>query len=299
MQRKNTISTRVAVGVERHSRYVSAFDGLRLHYCEYPGSSGRACVICLPGLARSAADFEPLAEALQGEGRRVLALDYRGRGESQWDRDWTNYDVDVEERDIFSVLADAGVESGVFIGTSRGGIHAMRLAKSHPGLLCAVVLNDIGPTVDVAGLVRIKRYVGKLPPLSKMSEAVALIRLTAGALFPSVSIEEWQTYARQTFVEKDGEVVLRYDPALSHLLDTVEPNMEPPDFWTEFEAMARVPVMAIRGSNSDILTQDVFEEMERRHPDFQAHTVAGQGHAPLLMDEPTIEKIVEFVGRRG
>jgi len=283
--------------LERKDRYVPAADGLRLHYCDYPGSSCCAPVICLPGLARSAADFDPLARALAAKGRRVLALDYRGRGESQWDPDWTHYDIDVEERDIFSTLADAGVDSGVFIGTSRGGIHAMRLAKKQPGLLRAAVLNDIGPIVEVTGLVRIKRYVGKLPPLSNMSQAVALMRLTAGALFSSVSTEEWETYARQTFVEKDGQVVLRYDPELSHLLDTVEPNMEAPNFWREFEALASVPVLAIRGANSDILSPEIFGEMARRHPNFRALTIEGQGHAPLLLDRPTIDTIVEFVMR--
>lgn len=282
---------------ERQSLFVSASDGLTLHYCDYSSTSRRSPVVCLPGLARSAADFDPLARALVEHERRVVALDYRGRGESQWDPDWTHYNLDVEESDIFAVLAHARVESAIFIGTSRGGIHTMRLAKARPDLLQAAVLNDIGPTVEVAGLVRIKRYVGKLPPLANMSDAVALMRITAGALFSNVSMEEWEIYARQTFVEKDGKVVLRYDPALSHLLDTVEPDMEAPNFWPEFEALARVPTMGIRGANSDILSPEVFTEMARQHPKFLSLTVAGQGHAPLLLDQPTIDAIVEFVGR--
>jgi pimeloyl-ACP methyl ester carboxylesterase len=277
--------------------FVTAPDGLRLHYCDYAGSARRAPVVCLPGLARSAADFDLLARALAAKGRRVVALDYRGRGDSEWDPDWRHYNLDIEESDIFVALAHAGVEAAVFIGTSRGGIHTMRLAKARPDLLRAAVLNDIGPTVEVSGLVRIKRYVGKLPPLANMSEAVALMRFTAGALFSNVSTEEWEIYARQTFVEKEGKVVARYDPALSHLLDTVEPNMEAPNFWPEFEALGRVPTMGIRGANSDILSPEVFAEMARRHPDFHSHIVEGQGHAPLLLDKPTIEAIVGFVER--
>lgn len=293
----NKMASIAVADLKRRDRYVPAADGLRLHYCDYPGSSSCAPVICLPGLARSAADFDPLARELALSGRRVLALDYRGRGESQWDPDWTHYDIDVEERDIFTTLADAGIDSGVFVGTSRGGIHTMRLADKRPGLIRAAVLNDIGPIVEVAGLVRIKRYVGKLPPLSNMSEAVALIRLTAGALFPSVTIEEWQVYARQTFVEKDEQVVLRYDPELTHLLDTVEPDMEAPNFWKEFDALDKIPLLAIRGANSDILSPAVFAEMARRHPNMQTLTIEGQGHAPLLLDRPTIETIVHFVTR--
>jgi pimeloyl-ACP methyl ester carboxylesterase len=293
-----TVFPLAAPGVsKRKSLFVAARDGLRLHYCDYTAPAGRAPVVCLPGLARSAADFDPLAEALAANGRRVVALDYRGRGESDWDQDWTHYDLDAEEGDILAVLAHAGIESAIFIGTSRGGIHVMRLAKARPGLLRAAVLNDIGPVVEVAGLVRIKRYVGKLPPLANMSDAVALMRLTAGALFSNVSMQEWEIYARQTFVERDGQVVLRYDPALSHTLDTVGPNMEVPNFWPEFEALMSVPTMAIRGANSDILSPDVFSEMARRHPNFQSLTVEGQGHAPLLLDRPTIDAIVEFIGR--
>jgi pimeloyl-ACP methyl ester carboxylesterase len=280
---------------KRMSRYVAASDGLRLHYFEYPAPAGSAPVVCLPGLARSAADFDPLAQALAANGRRVLALDYRGRGESDWDPDWTHYNPDVEEEDILAVLAHAGAESAVFIGTSRGGLHTMRLAKKRPELLRGAVLNDIGPVVEVAGLLRIKRYVGKLPPLANMSAAVALLRFTAGALFTNVSMREWEIYARQTFMEKDGQVVLRYDPALLHTLDTVEPNMEPPNFWPEFEALASVPVMAIRGANSDILSPEVLSEMARRHPNFRSLTLEGQGHAPLLLDWPTIDAIVEFI----
>ncbi|MCX7900404.1 MAG: alpha/beta hydrolase, partial [Methylocystis sp.] len=185
------------------SCFVTARDGLRLHYLDFSHDGGRAAVVCLPGLSRSAEDFRPLALALQSEGRRVLALDYRGRGLSDWDADWRHYDLDVEEDDIFMVLADAGVTRAVFIGTSRGGLHMMRIAASKPGVILAGVMNDVGPEIDHAGLLRIKRYVGKLPPIHSMADATALMKMTAGRHFSGVSPEEWETYARQTFVEKE------------------------------------------------------------------------------------------------
>jgi pimeloyl-ACP methyl ester carboxylesterase len=175
----------------------------------------------------------------------------------------------------------------------------MRLAHSRPGLVRAAVLNDIGPVIETAGLVRIKRYVGKLPPLASLSDAIGLMRMTAGAHFSSVSAAEWEIYARQTFEEKGGKVVLRYDPELSHTLDSVAPDMEPWTFWDEFASLAGVPVLGIRGANSDILSVATFEEMARRHKGMERLTVAGQGHAPLLLDEPTIGRIVGFVGRCG
>lgn len=281
------------------SRFIHAADGLRLHYLDYPAPGAtRLPLVCLHGLARSADDFWRVAEAAQASGRRVLAPDYRGRGRSDWDTDWRHYDLDVEQADIFAVLADAGVSEAVFLGTSRGGMHVMRIAQARPTLVRAAILNDIGPEIEKDGLLRIKRYVGKLPPLSRLSEAVALMRLTAGPQFFGVSADEWEIYARQTFVEKNGRIELRYDPALNHTLDAVTPDAELEDFWEPFAALVKAPVLALRGETSDILSPEVFEEMGRRAPRLERHTVPGQGHAPLLLDAPTIDRIRVFLDAR-
>jgi pimeloyl-ACP methyl ester carboxylesterase len=275
-----------------------AADGLRLHYLDYPAPAAggeRLPVVCLPGLARSADDFDRVARALQADGRRVVALDYRGRGRSDWDEDWRRYDFNVEQGDIAAQLADAAIAQAVFIGTSRGGLHTMRLAARRPGVVRAAVLNDIGPKIEHAGLLRIKRYVGRLPPIPSMREAIALMRMTAGADFSGVSPQEWDDYARLTFIEKDGKVLLRYDPELSHTLDSVEPDVAPEEYWDDFAALSAVPMLAIRGANSDILSPEVFDEMARRAPRLEQAVVEGQGHAPLLLDQPTISRVADFV----
>ncbi len=276
------------------SRFIAAPDGLRLHYLDYPAPGAtRLPLVCLPGLARTADDFWRVADAAQD--RRVLALDYRGRGRSDWDKDWRRYDLDVEQADSLAVLSDAGVTEAVFLGTSRGGLHTMRLAMARPALVRAAILNDIGPKIEKDGLLRIKRYVGKLPPLSRLSEAIALMRMTAAPQFAGVGAEEWEIYARQTFVEKDGRVELRYDPALNHTLDGVTGDAEFEEFWEPFAALAKVPILAIRGETSDILSVAVFDEMARRAPRLERHTAPGQGHAPLLLDRPTLDRITKFL----
>ena len=289
----------MASAQEPFSRYIHAADGLRLHYFDYPappgGGGNPLPVVCLPGLARSADDFDRIARALQADGRRILALDYRGRGRSDWDQDWRRYDFNVEHADIMAQLADAGVAQAVFIGTSRGGLHTMRIAARRPGVVRGAVLNDIGPKIEHAGLLRIKRYVGKLPPIPSMREAIALMRMTAGVNFSGVSPQEWEDCARLTFVEKDGKVLLRYDPELSHTLDSVLPDVAPKEHWDDFAALSDVPILAIRGANSDILSPEVFDEMARRAPRLERAWVEGQGHAPLLLDEPTISRIADFV----
>ena len=270
---------------------------MRLHYFDYAAQGVRTPppVVCLPGLTRPADDFSALAPALAAKGHRVLALDHRGRGDSAWDPDWSHYSLDVEQDDILRLLALEEIGSAVFVGTSRGGLHAMRLALARPGLVRAAVLNDIGPEINLAGLLAIKRYVGKLPPLNNLADAIGLMRLSAGATFSALSMDEWEQFARQSFVEKDGKVVLRYDPALTRTLDHVAPDMVPELFWDEFAALARGPLLTLRGENSDILTPEILERMVAAAPAMETHTVAGQGHPPLLLDAPTIDRVVAFV----
>jgi len=288
----------LSASLPTESHFVAAADGLRLHYHDYPSSAHRLPLVCLPGLARTADDFWRVAESVVPTGRRVLALDYRGRGRSEWDKDWRRYTLDVEQEDILAALADADVTEAAFLGTSRGGMHTMRLSRARPGLVRAAILNDIGPKVEKSGLLRIKGYVGKLPPLRSLKDAVALMRLSAGRDFPGVRPEEWETYARQTFVEKDGGVALRYDPELSHTLDGVTPDAEFEDFWEPFAALAKCPILALRGETSDILSVETLEEMAQSAPMLETHTVPGQGHAPLLLDPPTLSRIVDFLEKQ-
>jgi len=288
--------------VARLSRYVAAPDGLRLHYLEY-GADAKATtvVVCLPGLSRTAEDFDVLARALavspSGRRRRVLSLDYRGRGLSDRDPDPMHYVLPTEHTDIVATLDAASVASAIFIGTSRGGLHTMMMAAMRPERLRAAVINDIGPVIERAGLVRIKGYVGKLPPLHSWDEAISYLRRTVGANFTSLSAAEWETFAHLTYREEDGRFSLPYDPQLARPLDAVTADSPMPDMWPQFEALAKIPVLGIRGENSDILSPEVFAEMARRHPGFQAHVVAGQGHPPLLLDAPTIAVIEAFIAK--
>lgn len=285
------------------SRFVSAPDGLKLHYAEYGDSiAPGAPVVCLPGLTRTAVDFDPLARALAFEGgarRRVLALDYRGRGLSEHDSDWRRYDVAIENADILAVLTAAEVARAIFVGTSRGGLHAMVLAVARPTLLQAVVLNDIGPSVEGLGLMRIKTTVGKTPPPRSWAEAVDILKRTMSAHFDGLSESDWQTWARMTYAEKDGAFVLRYDPALARTLDGVGVDMPAIDLWPQFMAMADIPTLVVRGANSDLLSPTTYGAMLEKHPKCEGFVAPGQGHAPLLIDAPTIARIAAFVDANG
>src|SRR5215471_6303476 len=156
------------------SIFVSAQDGLRLHVRSWgPRPSAALPVMCLPGLARNGSDFEALAAALAGDAkapRPVFALDARGRGQSQYDRNPANYNVGVELGDVLAVLTALGIARAVFVGTSRGGLVTMLLGAARPAAIAGIVLNDIGPVIEIRGLVRIKGYVGRLPQPKSFEE---------------------------------------------------------------------------------------------------------------------------------
>lgn len=198
--------------------FVSASDGLTLYARDYgPSASASLPVVCLPGLARNSEDFHRLAEALitdPSRPRRVLALDYRGRGRSQWASDWRQYDLATELNDALQVLAAADIEKAVFVGTSRGGLLTMALAATKPALLAGAVLNDVGPVIEPQGLIRIRNYVGKLPMPATLQEGAQILRQISGAQFSAFGPEQWESMARGTWHQENGRLVLSYDPNL-------------------------------------------------------------------------------------
>ncbi len=280
--------------------FVSAEDGLRLHLRDYgsPLDPGLP-VVCLPGLARNGADFAPLAEALAagaaGRKRRVVALDYRGRGESDFDRDWRHYDLSVEAADILAQLAAVEIHAAIFVGTSRGGFHAMALAAARPALVRGAVLNDVGPVVELQGLTRIRQYLRHPAAPNSLPDAIDYVRKAMSAQFPALSDADFEFYARASFQKLDGTFGATFDPNLVKPLDKLRLDEPLPQSWDLFEALADVPLLVIRGSNSDVLSQETFVEMARRHRNCATHVVEGQGHPPLLADAATIARIAAFV----
>ena len=280
-------------------RFVTAQDGLKLHVRSYgPRVSDALPVVCLPGLARTAADFEPFATSLAGDPatpRHVIALDSRGRGQSEYDRDPANYSLQVELADLQAVLTALAIARAVFIGTSRGGILTMLLATVRPTAIAGCVLNDIGPVIESTGLLRIKSYVGKLPRPVSFHEAAEILRRLFASQFPKLSDDGWVAFARTTFKDVGSRVVPDYDPKLAVTLAAVQPDQPLPDLWRQFDALARVPMMVIRGGISDILSAATVEAMRARRDRLERLEVPDEGHAPMLVGPQIIGRIVSFV----
>lgn len=280
------------------SRFVTAQDGLRLHARLYgrPAAS-RLPLVCLPGLSRNSGDFDGLARTLAPE-RQVIALDYRGRGLSGWDANWQNYALPVELGDALSVLAELGVARAVFLGTSRGGLLTMLAGMARPELLAGAILNDIGPVIEGAGLARIRAYLGRLREPATMDEAVALLKSAGAERFPALTDDDWRGQAESIWSVTDGVFAPAFDPALAKTLENADFDAPLPTLWPQFDGLAGVPLMVIRGDHSDILSTETVAAMAERRPDMDIVTVAGQGHAPLLTDAATTGRIAEFVRRR-
>jgi pimeloyl-ACP methyl ester carboxylesterase len=275
--------------------FFSARDGLRLYGRHYacPGATRRP-VVCLAGLTRNSRDFHSLAAALMSD-RDVYTLDSRGRGLSEHDSNWKNYTVLVEVNDALDFMAMKGLHNAAIIGTSRGGLLAMTMAVLRPGTVGTVVLNDIGPVLEREGLARITAYVGRVPLPANWTEAAWIAREMNQRFFPSVTDEQWEEFARAWFNEHKGRPARGFDPAIAKGFSPVDAPM--PELWPQFDALTPVPVLVVRGENSDLLSVQTVEEMRARHPRLSAITVPGQGHAPLLNDAPTISAIAAFLAQ--
>jgi pimeloyl-ACP methyl ester carboxylesterase len=285
--------------VEASSVFVTAPDGLKLHVRCYGSRLAPSLpVVCLPGLTRTTADFDALATALASSPdmpRHVLAIDYRGRGLSDYDRNPANYSLVTELADLRAVLAALNVPPAVFIGTSRGGILTMLLASAQPTAIAGVVLNDIGPVIEPTGLARIKNYVGKLPQPKSFEEGAEIFRRLFGQHFTRLTDEEWLGYSRRSFKVEQHRLVATYDARLAKTMEGIDFNRPLAPMWAQFDGLGRVPLMVLRGQNSDLLSEATIAAMRTRRPAMETITVPDQGHAPILDGTELIGRLGAFV----
>jgi pimeloyl-ACP methyl ester carboxylesterase len=267
-------------------------DGLALYGRDYASASDATPILCLAGLTRSGRDFEPLASWLAGK-RRLIAMDYRGRGRSAYAADPLTYRPGIELADAISLLDHLGIERVNVIGTSRGGIIAMIMAAHFPQRLKSVLLNDVGPVIERASLLRIRSYLGKALNFASWDDAVAALKVSNPG-FESLSDAEWLSFARRVFIENNGRISNDYDLRLAETFPTDEEiaKAESPDLWPLFDALMAFPVMVLRGENSDLLSAATVARMEKRHPRLAAYTIKDRGHVPFL-DEPRARAAIE------
>ena len=283
-------------------RYTSN-DGLELAGRKYGWQHRHALpVLCLPGLTRNSADFHSLAMALsthEKHPRRVLCLDYRGRGKSAYDPNWENYNPLVEASDVIDGVIAAGLSHVAIVGTSRGGMIALVLAAMRPTMMKAVVLNDIGPELDGPGLVRIKNYIGTAKLPENWAQASQMIGEVGSKHFPNWDDDERLKQARLIYKEQDGKLIRQYDDGLIKTLTSINLDEPLPTYWPQFDGLKHLPVFLIRGQNSDLLSVETADKMAAVHPGMKFMTVPDQGHAPDLGSGNLPRAIADFVAGLG
>jgi pimeloyl-ACP methyl ester carboxylesterase len=278
-------------------KFYSSRDGLQLYYRDYDGAANKAPVLCLHGLTRNSRDFAKLAAHI-APARHVIVPDLRGRGRSQYDANWQNYHPGTYVEDMWTLLSQLALERVVVIGTSLGGLMAMLMAAARPQMFAGVVLNDIGPELDPAGAARIQSYVGRLPPVRTWNDAAAQMKTIFGAALPDYDEQRWHELARNSFDEgDDGVPRLAADPKIG---DAVRSTPVPPDaaqrMWLALGQLRDIPVLALRGAHSDLLSEATLVRMQREVPGLIAVTVPNRGHAPQLDEPASLRAIDGFLG---
>jgi pimeloyl-ACP methyl ester carboxylesterase len=269
-------------------------EGLRLFSRVYAGPGADApVVLCLHGLMRNSRDFEDLALHLAAR-YRVVAPDVRGRGLSARDPNFNNYQIPIYLNDLLLLFAGLGVERASIIGTSMGGLMAMVLAVMQPQRVTGIVLNDVGAELDPQGLERIRSYAGKSAPVRSWEEAIAQVRSIYGTVWPGLSEERWERIARLSYrANAQGSPEADADPLIAEPLR--DPKAAAPNLWPFWGALAKLPVLAIRGALSDILTPATLTRMQREKPNLRVLEVANRGHAPMLDEPECLAAIDEFL----
>jgi len=277
--------------------YYHSVDGLRLYARVYPARmAGGLPVLCLPGLTRNSRDFTALAEHMSGR-HEVIAADLRGRGLSARDPDPSHYQLGQYVQDAWTLLDSRGATRVVIVGTSLGALMGMVMA-TRPDRIAGVVLNDAGPELDLAGLLRIRSYAGKLPPVRNWTEAAAQAKAVHEKAVPGLTDAQWMEYARRNYREgTDGVPVPDMDPQIAAGFKQTPTG--PLQMWPLWAQLTGVPMLVIRGALSDLLSAATVERMRREKPDLEHLTVPNRGHTPLLDEPECLEAIDGFLSRHG
>jgi pimeloyl-ACP methyl ester carboxylesterase len=258
-------------------------DGLTLYGRDYePSLRDELPIVCLAGLSRNSRDFHPLALKLTADGQRVITLDYRGRGQSDWDDNKANYNIAREAQDVISALDYLGIPRASFIGTSRGGLILHIMAMTARDRIAGIVLNDIGPVIEVEGLRRIRDYLSQRSTFATAADVAGALEDIHGKEFPALRAPDWLGMAEALYRQTDAGWTADFDPAVVEPLKTMDFSVPMPDMWQQYESMRGAPLMIICGEFSTLLEKATVLEMIKRHGTAVSVPALGQGHAPLL-----------------
>lgn len=277
--------------------YHMVADGIRLHFREYGQRSDKPPLLCLHALTRNARDFHDFAMRM-ASAHHVIVPDFRGRGLSGHDPQPMRYTPLTYTHDIIALLDHLGIADAIILGTSLGGLVAMVLAVIDDDRIAAAILNDVGPELAEAGLARIKTYVGKTASYASWAEAAAAAKANHRGFPKTWRAADWERMARRLNSEApDGTIRPDYDLAIAIPFDA--PPGKAIDLWPMFDALARKPLLVLRGAESDLLSPEVLDKMESRSRNVTAVTIPGVAHAPDLSEPEALAAIDSFIAMQN
>ena len=281
------------IGNRYEDGYFVVRDGLRLHYRDYPGDNSKPPILCLPGLTRNSRDFVELAERYSPR-FRVLALEFRGRADSDYDPQPMRYNPLTYAADVIELLDQLGIMQAIFLGTSLGGLVTMTIAAMAPQRIAAAILNDVGPELSNVGLDRIRTYVGGDVRFKNWDDAAERIASNNGHVPARFSHDDWVNMAKRVCREENDDLRFDYDMAIALPFESAgaTPTI---DMWPLFRALGSKPLLILRGEVSDLLSAEALDKMCIAVPGMQSAIVAGVGHAPELNEPEAVAAIDAFL----
>ena len=271
----------------------------RMAYWEWGDPANERVLVCVHGLTRQGRDFDTFARAMERE-YRVVCPDVVGRGESDRLTDPAGYQVPAYVADMVTLIARLDVRSVHWVGTSMGGLIGLVLAGLAESPIARLVLNDVGPTIDAAGVARIASYVGQ--PLTWPSEeAAADYLLTISKGFGAHTREQWLALTEPQLVpdEQAGQAGFKphYDPGIAVPFHAATPEIAKAGealLWQAYDSLA-LPTLLLRGADSDLLSHATAQGMTERGPRARLVEFAGVGHAPTLVQADQVQVVREFL----
>jgi pimeloyl-ACP methyl ester carboxylesterase len=280
-------------------RHVQCLDSRGLHrmaYWDWGREAGAERVlVCVHGLSRQGRDFDTLAAALRAD-YRVVCPDVVGRGESDWLVDPGGYQIQAYVADMVTLLARLDAKTVHWVGTSMGGLIGMVLAALPGSPIERLVLNDVGPAIDAAGIARIASYVGAPLTWGSAGEAADYLQTISEGFGPH-SREQWMALTKPMLRPSEAAFRLHYDPAIAVALRQITPQAAAAGetaLWAAYDAI-RCPTLLVRGETSDVLSRATAAAMTQRGPRAHLHEFAGVGHAPTLVDPGQVAVLREFL----
>lgn len=278
----------------------SSSDGLKLYARKYGWDNKRADnnlpVVCLSATTQNSSEFHEIATELstrRKSPRRVLALDYRGRGLSDYDRA-DNYNVLQEAEDTLSVIMATGLHHVNIIGSARGGLITMNLSAMRPSIINSVILNDIGPAIDARGLVKARTNNSQSQTFNDWKTATEFMQHVGKTHFPKFTFSDWVRQAKRQLIKKNNKIIRNCDTAILKSLNEIDLDERIPELWNEFTGLANIPLLLLHGENSNYLASKTIKRMQDIHNFMTVIDVADQGHTPDLATASLSEKIAEF-----